>query len=89
MLLPILRAPHKQKKSKKRKKRKYKKNKKCQKKKKIYIYIYIYQLRRTYWNSREITKNWLRRVTTYKIGKFDPVDKDNSIFEEENSKLHV
>ena len=41
MLLPILRAPHKQKKSKKRKKRKYKKNKKCQKKKKIYIYIYI------------------------------------------------
>jgi hypothetical protein len=46
-------------------------------------------LRRTYWNSREITKNWLRRVTTYKIGKFDPVDKDNSIFEEENSKLHV
>jgi len=33
-------------------------------------------LRRTYWNSRE-------------IGKFDPVDKDNSIFEEENSKLHV
>jgi hypothetical protein len=42
MLLPILRAPHKQKKSKKRKKRKYKKNKKCQKKKKIYIYIYIY-----------------------------------------------
>jgi hypothetical protein len=53
------------------------------------IYIYIYQLRRTYWNSREITKNWLRRVTTYKIGKFDPVDKDNSIFEEENSKLHV
>jgi hypothetical protein len=41
MLLPILRAPHKQKKSKKRKKRKYKKNKKCQKKKKKYIYIYI------------------------------------------------
>jgi hypothetical protein len=41
MLLPILRAPHKQKKSKKRKKRKYKKNKKCQKKKKIYIYISV------------------------------------------------
>jgi hypothetical protein len=88
MLLPILRGPHKQKKSKKRKKRKYKKNKKCQKKNKNKN-IYIYQLRRTYWNSREITKNWLRRVTTYKIGKFDPVDKDNSIFEKENSKLHV
>jgi len=41
MLLPILRAPHKQKKSKKRKKRKYKKNKKCQKKKNIYIYISV------------------------------------------------
>jgi hypothetical protein len=44
MLLPILRAPHKQKKSKKRKKRKYKKNKKCQKKNKnknIYIYISV------------------------------------------------
>jgi hypothetical protein len=56
---------------------------------KLYIYIYIYQLRRTCWNSREITKNWLRRVTIYKIGKFNPVDKDNSIFEEENSKLYV
>jgi hypothetical protein len=29
----------------------------------------------------------LRRIKIYKIGKFDPFDKENSIFEEEHSKI--
>jgi hypothetical protein len=29
------------------------------------------------------------RVTIYKIGKFDPVNRENSIFEGENSKLYI
>jgi hypothetical protein len=37
-------------------------------------------LRRTYWNSYKIAEDWLKRVKIYKFGKFNLVDKENSIF---------
>ena len=40
---------------------------------------YIYQLRRTYQDSQEIAKDWLRRVKIYKIGNFNLIDKENLI----------
>ena len=38
---------------------------------------------------RKLSKDWSRNVKIYKIRKFDPINKDNLIFEEENSKLYV
>jgi hypothetical protein len=37
----------------------------------------IYQWRRTYQNAQEITKDWLKRITIYKIGKFDSMFSPN------------
>ena len=81
------RASYKQKFKRQRETRKYKKKSKSDGRKTKNIYIY--QLRRTYRNSQKIAKDWLRKVKIYKIWKFDPVDKKNSIFKEENSKLYV
>jgi hypothetical protein len=84
MLLPIFRAPHKPKKSEKEKeKRRYKKLKKqCWKKIKEIILI-----RRISQNTKELIKNWLRKIKIYKIRKFNsvfstdegPIEKENSI----------
>ena len=51
--------------------------------------ICIYQLSRTYQNSQEIAKDWLKRVKIYKIRNYDLVNKENSIFEEDNLALYV
>ena len=64
LLLPIFRAPHKQKElRKKREKRKYKKNQNMLEESKKTIY----QLRRTYQNVKEIAKDWLRTIKIYKF----------------------
>jgi len=86
LLLTILASHINKKEFFKKRKEKIPKIKKWRKKKQK---KYIYQLIRTYWNSQENTKDWLRRAKIYKIKNFDPVDKENSIFEEENSKLYV
>ena len=84
LLLPILKALHKQNKNKKKKKkkRKHKKIKKILEENKKYIPV-----RRIYQNIQEIVKDWLRKIKIYKIEKFnsvfstdeDSIGKENSI----------
>ena len=84
MLLPILELNINKKKIKIKRKIQNTKNQKI-----TYEKTCIYQFSRTYKNSQEIAKDWLRKVKIYKIRKFDPVDKENSIFKEENLTLYV